>query len=442
MNQRLEIEAPGKSRHFRTDQEPSKASPPHPHVALRILRGVWSHRWRVASVIAALGAGIYAVPFLLFGPLIETRPVVRANFVQTVVASGHVEAPFRINIGSQITGVVANVPVSEGQTVKAGDTLIELDDRDARAAVSQAENVVSAADARMRQLRELSLPQAEEALKQAQANLVNAQQSFDRAQALAKDGFGTQAALDDATKSLDVAKAQARNAEFQVATNRPGGSDYTMSEMLLNQSTANLASARSRLSYTVISAPRDGTLISRSVEKGNVVEPSNVLMKLAPFGDTQLVVQIDERNLGLLALGQKAIASADAYPKQSFPAEVVYINPGVNLQTAAVEVKLGVKNPPSYLREDMTISVDIAVAEHPNTLIIPAACLRNVDIEPFVLKIDGGRVKRQRVKVGIVSDGKAEILDGLSVNDLIVPTTVPSDYDGRRVRAKIAAPSA
>ena len=58
------------------------------------------------------------------------------------------------------------------------------------------------------------------------------------------------------------------------------------------------------------------------------MQPSNVLMKLSPTGDTQLVVQIDEKNLGLIAVGQQALASADAFPKEAFAAEVVYINPG------------------------------------------------------------------------------------------------------------------
>ena len=374
----------------------------------------------------------------MLGPVVSVDQVIRADFVKTVVASGHVEAPFRVNIGSQITGVVANVPVSEGQTVKTGDTLILLDDREARAAVVQAEGLVAGAEARMRQLRELTLPSAEQALKQAQANLINSQQAYDRAAALAKSGYGTMATLDEATKTLDVARAQVRNTEFQVFTNRPGGSDYAMAEMLLNQARANLAAAQSRLSYTAISAPRDGTLISREVERGNVVQPSQVLMKLSPLGDTQLVVQIDEKNLGSLALGQKAIASADAFPNESFSAEVAYINPGIDLQRASVEVKLRVPEPPSYLREDMTVSVDIEVARRSNTLIAAAADVHAMNsATPWVLRIDGARAERQPVKIGLVSAGKAEVLEGLNENDLILPATTAVG-DGSRVRAQIA----
>lgn len=269
------------------------------------------------------------------------------------------------------------------------------------------------------------------------AGSVDAQKAYDRAAALANSGYGTKATLDSATRVRDVAAAQVRNAEFAVYTSRPGGSDYVMAETQLSQAQATHASAKSRLSYTVIVAPRDGVLILRDVERGNVVQPSNVLMKLSPSGDTQLVVQIDERNLGALALGQPAIASADAFPKDKFPAEVSYINPGVDLQSASVEVKLRVPDPPKYLRQDMTVSVDIEVARRSKALIVQATDVHRLDSpNSWVMKVDAGRVHRQPVKIGLFAGGKVEILEGLSENDLILPVTVTSVSEGSRVRAR------
>jgi HlyD family secretion protein len=399
---------------------------------------LWRWRIRAPVLLAALAAFWYFGVPILFGPLVNADPVVHADFVQSVVASGHVEAPYRVNVGSQITGVVADIPVVEGQSVGAGDTLIVLDDREARAAVVQAEGSVAQAEARMRQLRELTLPSAEESLTQAQATLVNAQASYDRTAQLAKTGIATQATLDDVTRALNIARAQVRSAEFQVYTNRPGGSDYVMAQTLLNQSRAALASANSRLSYTIIKAPRDGVLISREVERGNVVQPSNVLMKLSPNGDTQLVVQIDEKNLGLIAIGQKALASADAFPKETFAAEVAYINPGVDLQRASVEVKLRVPQPPVYVRQDMTISVDIETARHPGALIVPAASLRGMaNGKPWVMKVNAAHAARQPVTVGLVSAGKAEILEGLKEGELVLPATATLEA-GAKIRARAA----
>ena len=398
---------------------------------------LWRWRFRAPALLGALAVLWYFGAPLVLGPVVNANTVVRADFVQSVVATGHVEAPFRVNIGSQITGVVADIPVAEGQSVKAGETLILLDDSEARAAVVQAESSVAQAEARLRQMRELSLPSAEAALRQAMATQLNAQQSYDRTAKLAANGYSTRAALDEATKSLDIARAQVRSAELQVSTNRAGGSDYVMAETQLNQASASLATAKSRLGYTVITAPRDGVLISREVERGNIVQPSNVLMKLSPTGDTQLVVLIDEKNLGLIAIGQKAIASADAFPKETFAAEVVYINPGVDLQRASVEVKLRMPEPPAYLRQDMTVSVDIAVAERPGALVVPAASLRGMTGgKPWVMKVDNGHATRQPVKVGLVSVGKAEIVDGLKAGDIVVPASAPFK-DGARIRARV-----
>ena len=407
---------------------------PQPRRLLAVLQA-----WRIRAPVllaAALAALYFAVPFVL-GPIITVDPVLHAEFIQTVVATGHVEAPNRINIGSQIVGIVADVPVAEGQTVRAGDTLIRLDDHEASGAVVQAEGALAQAEARVRQIRELALPSTEQALIQAQANLRNAQQTYERAAILARDAYGTRAALDDATKTLNVAQAALRAAEFQVATNRPGGSDATMADTQLNQAHAALATARSRLGYTVIKAPVDGVLIARVVERGNVVQPANVLMKLSPAGDTQLVVEIDEKNIGLVHLGQHALVSADAFPSQHFAAEIVYINPGVDLQRAIVEVKLRAPKPPPQIIQDMTVSVDIEVARIPDALVLPARDVHDpASAAPWVLRADGGRARRTPVKVGLVDIGKVQILEGLQAQDLAIPAAAMVS-DGARLRARV-----
>lgn len=400
------------------------------------LARVWSWRKVAALALAALGLLWFVIIPGVLGPVVQGEAVVRADFVQSVVASGHVEAPFRVNIGSQIVGIVADVPVAEGQTVKAGDTLIVLDDRELRAAVVQAEGFVAQAQARVRQMVELTFPSAEEALAQSTATLANAQAAYERTSRLAGTGVATRAALDEATRALAIARAQVRANQYQVYTSRPGGSDYVMAETQLSQARASLATAQSRLGYTVITAPRDGVLISRNVERGNIVQPSSVLMMLSPSGDTQLVVQIDEKNLGSIALGQKALASTDAFPKETFPAEVLYINPGIDLQKASVEVKLRVPDPPAYLRQDMTVSVDIETASRAAAIIAPTKSIRGLNTaQPWVLKVQSGRLARQTVKTGLVSTNKTQILEGLKDGELVLPATSVLKV-GARVRAR------
>jgi HlyD family secretion protein len=407
----------------------------HDFRARAVWSALWSHRWFILALILTLGAGGWQGARLIFGPAVVVDQVKRGHLVETVVASGHVETPYRVEIGSQITGTVDDVLVREGERVSKGQPLISLEAREPKAAVVQAQGAVAQAEARIRQLEELTLPSAKEAQAQAQANLVNAQQTFDRTSKLEHNGYATRASLDDAQKTLDVARAQMRSAEFQVYTASPGGSDYVMSQTLLNQARANLDTAESRLGYATIAAPRDGVLITRNVERGTVVQPGKALMVLAPIGELQLVLQIDERNLGKIALGQNALASADAYPDRRFAAVVSYINPGIDISRASVEVKLAVSDPPDYLRQDMTVSVDIEIAAKADTLELPVRSVHDMlSGQPWVLGIKDGRAVKRPVKLGLRGNSHIEILEGISENDAAIPLN-SGVLTGQRIRA-------
>ncbi|MDJ0389322.1 efflux RND transporter periplasmic adaptor subunit [Roseomonas sp. E05] len=395
------------------------------------LRTSWRRLLLLAVLLAAAGAVV--VPRLL-GPVIQAEPVQRGMLVQTLVASGRVETPHRVNIGSQLTGVVVEVPVREGQAVEAGQPLVTLDDRELWAGMEQAEGAVAEAEARLRQMAEVTLPMAQESLQQAQATLLNAQQQHDRAARLHASGFQTQTELESTRKALDVARAQVRAAQLQAAGNAPGGTEYAAAEAALRQARAALRAAQSRLDHTRIRAPVAGTLIGRNVEPGWVVQPGQVLMALSPAGETQIVVQIDEKNLGRIAPGQRALASADAYPDQRFAAELAYVNPAVDPERASVEAKLIVPSPPDYLRQDMTVSVDMVVAERADTLILPVSAVHDAAMaSPWVLKVEGNHARRQPVRIGLRGPSQVEILEGLREGDRVVPAAA-AVADGDRLR--------
>jgi len=400
----------------------------------RVLPLLWQHRWFTLAACALFGLGAWQSIRLIVGPEVVADMVRRGLLIETVVATGSVQTPFRVSVASQITGTVDQVRVDEGQRVTQGQVLVVLDESELKSAVLQAKGVVNQAEARMRQLQELTLPTAREALKDAQATSLNAQQTFDRALNLAKSGFETRVALDAAKKNVDVARTQIRTAELQVYTSAPGGSDFVMAQTQLDQARASLGTATSRLGYATITAPRAGVLIARSVEQGMVVQPGVAMLGLAPDGETQLLLQVDERNLGKLALGQKAVASADAYPKQRFNAVVSYINPGIDITRASLEAKLTVADPPGYLRQDMTVSVDIEVARRDNALILPVRSVHDaLSASPWVMGVRGGRAYKQPVHVGLLGATDVEILDGIKESDRVVPAN-SGVLTGQRIR--------
>lgn len=412
-----------------TGSAPAGESP-----AVRAVHFLWKHRWFTLAALALIAYGLWQALHALVGPAVVADRVVRGTIVETVVATGNVLTPYRANIGAQITGTVSDVLVEEGETVKKGQKLIALDDTELRAGVVQAEGSLAEAQARMRQLREVTLPTANETLAQAEATRVDAQKTFDRADELLKTGAGTQATLDDARKALDVARAQVNAAKVAVYTASPGGSDYVLAETQLSQAKANLETSKARLGYALILSPRDGVLITRNVERGYVVQPGTALLVLAPAGQTQLEIEIDERNLGKMSLGQKALASADAYPDRKFEAVVSYINPGVDINRATVEVKLDVVNPPAYLRQDMTVSVDTDVARKDNALVLPSRDVHDeLSNAPWVLSVRDGRAYKQPVAIGLHGQTEVEILDGLGENSWVLPIG-SGVVSGQRIR--------
>ena len=394
-------------------------------------------RWLVGIALLLILIVIYAITQKLLGPKVAVEVVRTEDIVQTIVASGRVETPLRVDIGSQITGTVASVPVAEGQLVQLQQRLITLEDGEAQALVAQARASVAQAEARLNQIRKLGLPAAKQSLKQAQINRTNVAKQHARTKALQAQGFVGQSALDDAQKNLDLAESQVHAAGLQVQTNSISGSDYLVATTSLAQTQASLDIALAKLGYTTIHAPVEGTLIGRNVERGDVVQPGKALMVLSPTGQTQLVIQIDERNLAGLKLGQKALAAADAFPSLSFPAEVAYINPAVDPSRGSVEVKLNVPGPPPHLRQDMTVSVDIEVARRAKGLVVALEAIHDsAGTEPWVMKITEGRAKHQAVKLGLRGGGKVEVLDGLKAGDQVFPSTGKGVADGTRLRPR------
>ena len=420
-----------------TDGEPDAGAPSAATAIAQAPTASIFKRWRkpVSLAILAIGVLLYLLRNSLLGTPVETVPVVRGDLVQTIVASGRVATPQRVSVSAEATGRVAAIPVGEGQRVKRGQLLIALNDDDERAALAQAEASIAQATAKLRQLQEVALPAAEQSLKQAQANLTQARQQFARTRALAAKGAYSQSQLDDAQRNLDVAQSQSQAARIQVRTNQPGGSDYELARTALQQADANRQAAQARLDATRIVAPVDGILIARDVERGDVVQAGKESMVLAPSGLTQVVVQIDEKNLGQLSVGQSAIGSADAFPDQRFAAKVSYINPGIDPLRGAVEVKLDVAKPPAYLKQDMTASIDIEVARRDATVIIPSSAMRDADSgKPWVMVVRRQRAQKQFVKPGLAGTGQVEVLDGVAVGERLIPASNVAIADGQRVR--------
>ena len=393
----------------------------------------------MAALLVTLLA-LYLLRNVLLGTPTKVYAATSGELVQSVVASGRVISPQRVTVALQGSGRVLRVAVAEGQAVELGQLLIELDNSDSRASLAQASAAVAQAQAKLRQLGELSQPLAMQTLAQAQAGAVQARKTLSRNRDLVAQGFISQAAVDDAQRAVDVAASQVASAQVQVKTNAAGGSDVLLAEAALRQAQAGQQLARVKLDQGQVLAPSSGVLISRSVEVGDIVQLGKALMVLAASGQTQILIQIDEKNLSKIALDQKAYVSADAFASQRFEALVTYINPGVDATRGSVEVKLNIPNPPAYLRQDMTVSVDIETARRTGAVVIPTNTVEDVATDkPWVLVVRGKHAIKQFVKLGLRGDTRVEVLAGVTAGEGVVPVSKTGVKAGQRVRATVTA---
>lgn len=385
----------------------------------------------IAMVAAALGLERAR------GPRVRTTGVVRRDIEQHVVASGRVRVQTRVQIAAQTPGLVVAVAAVEGQHLQAGDLLVQIDDAEARTAVAQATAAVDQAKAHVDQLRRVGAIVATEGLRQADAKLALAESDLERAAKLAASGSIPKVELENAQRALDVARAQRSAAEAQQISSAPMGADSRIALTALLSAEAQLTGARVRLSQTRVVALQDGVVLTRSVEPGDVVQPSRTLLVMAADNDAELVVQPDERNLAYVALGQRARASADAYPQHVFDAFVSYIAPSIDPQRGSVEVRLRVPSPPPFLKPDMTVSVDLTVASKPGALTVSSDAIRGAATSsPWVFTVEGGRLRKKDVDLGIRGQGTTEIVAGLAQGEDVVIPDGRTLIAGQRVRAE------
>jgi len=398
------------------------------------------HLVRRPALWIALGVLIIVAVVLVLrarGPVVRTTVVTRQALEQHIVASGRVRVPTRVQIAAQTAGLVVAVGAVEGQHVKAGDLLVQIADGTERAAVAQAEAAVSQAKARVDQLRRVGAIVATSALREAETNLERAQTELARSTKLVATQAVPAVELENAQRAVAIARAQKNAAEVQQAASAPRGAESRVALTALLQAEAQLAGAKVRLDQTRIVAMQSGEVLTRSVEPGDVVQPSRTLMVLAADADAELVFQADERNLAWIAVGQPARASADAYPQQVFDAKVSYIAPSIDPQRGSVEVRLAVPHPPAHLKPDMTVSVDLTVAAKPSALTVPSEAVRGAATPaPHVLVVEDGRVARRDVQLGIRGEGTLEIASGLAEGTEVILPRGERLAPGVRVRTE------
>ena len=389
---------------------------------------------------------------------------------RTLQFSARVASRSRVDLGATITGRVQAVLVREGDSVQAGQTVLQLEETELQAALAQAVAGEQQAAARLRGLRSSGRSGVQAGVAQAESVLVAAQADAQRTRELVASGFLSPARRDDSQRAVAVAQAQLDAARAQAQAVGEQGSDLAQAQAQLTLAGAATQAARARLAQTRISAPTAAQVLVRAVEPGQIVQPGRALLTLSLQGPLQLVALVDERYLQQLQPGQTAQVRADAFPDQAFGARVLSISPLVDAQRGAVEVKLEVTDADlaadaalrQRLREDMTLSVDVSTARRDQALVVPLSALRPAGAMPAdgADGADGaagtpataaipandpgratlwlaphGRVQARTVRTGLRNLEAVEVLQGLAAGEAVLVGPAPAP--GSRVRVTL-----
>ena len=381
-------------------------------------------RYKSVVIIILL---ILAAGFALFrwwqGPLLPAYTIASTPLVQTVVATGRVATVSRAQVGSEITGVVLERLVQEGDQVSPGDLLLVLKSDELIAQARQAEVALT-------ELATSRRPQAAAELASAKAQLEQASREAARRRNL-EAGILSAEEIEKAVETERVARNNFDAVRLRATALAPG----QVEEAKLRE---QLAAIQAQLAKTKIRAGVAGTVLTRDVEPGDLVQPGRTLFTIALNGNTEIRVPLDERNLSRLALQQNAAVIADSYPDQSFPARINFIAPSIDPQRGTVEVRLAVDPVPDFLRQDMTVSVNVETDRRERALTIPNDALSSIKgNKAVVLLVRYGKIQHQQVTLGLRGLAMSEVVSGLSKDDHVLADAESSLKEGARVRLKL-----
>jgi len=383
-----------------------------------------SRRWLVLlGVLAALFAVGFGITRFLERRALAARPVYeqarlgRSDIQVSISATGTLKGRSTVEVGAEVSGRVTEVLVDYNDKITKGQLLAVIDPEQSRSAVDEATARVREADA---------------AIRQARATLVEARQTHERAEVQAKQGLVSEKEREAAQAALERAEATLSSAEASATVAR-----------------ATLGSARSRLDKTRIISPIDGIVLSRSIEPGQTVTAgfqTPLLFKLTEdLRRMELLVYVDEADVGRAHEGQEASFTVDAYPDKTFPSKLLSLRnePKEEQNVVTYEAVLQVDNTELLLRPGMTATATIIADVRRDVLAVPNAALRFAPpkLEPEqaakpgqrrVWVLRGDKPEPVPVQTG-VSDGRLTELRGGALKEgdsVITDVTTPGQPGG------------
>ncbi len=383
----------------------------------------------VVVVVIAIFLGI-AVAARGNGSKIEPSQlakVERGDIARSVVATGKVQPITKVEVKSKASGIVTRLQTDINAHVRQGQLLAQLDQEEILDQVAAQKALLAAAESNAK----AAGAAIEYDRVSAQApDLPMYKHTFDRAQQMSSLGVVSQQNLDDAQQKYLAAANTRDKAVSQITVD---SSKLRQAQAQVAQAQASLKQLQDQLSYTIITSPMDGVVLSRDVEVGDAVSSILVLGSTATLvmtiGDTtQVYVQgkVDEADIGKVYLGQPARIKVESFKDKTFLGKVTKIAPlGVEKDNVTTfEVRVSIDNPGGELKANMTANAEILLEEHKNVMTVPEqAVIYDKDRKASVEVPDPSQKKGRRavsIMAGISNGTKTEVLSGLNGGDTVI----------------------
>ncbi|HEX5645774.1 MAG TPA: efflux RND transporter periplasmic adaptor subunit [Nitrospira sp.] len=317
-----------------------------------------------------------------------------------------------VNLFSRVDGYIAKLHADKGDFVKRGQLLIEIDHTDYQHAVDQAKANLASAHAKV---------------AQQQAALRHAALTLDRMKALIKDQFVSQQDLDNAQVTFDAAVAVLDSLHAQV----------TQMEVALAQAETNLA-------YSYIRAPFAGYVAERNLDTGAYVTGTTAststmsrgMLSVHDIDTVRVLIEVVEKDIPLITIGQKAELRAEAYPDQVFEGTVTRIVQALNRATRTMTVEIDLPNKDRRLKGGMFARVEVMVGTHRDAVQIPIDAVSRLEEAQYVFVVRDGKAQRVNVEIGARKDNRVEIVKGLSGDEAVIVSGKDLVHDGTSVQAQ------
>lgn len=364
-----------------------------------------------------------------------------------LIASGYVVPHHRIEVGSKVMGKVAWVGVEKGDRVKSGQVLVRLEDDEYRARVDEAEAALGLAKARLAEYETGSRP---EEIARARADMENARANLERVRGLVAQGVYAQQQLDDAVARYEVAEKT-----YELVRQGPRKEQVEQARAEFERAKASLAFARTQLEATRIRAPRDGTILERLVEAGEMVTTmfagergaKSFVASLADLSDIRVELDINQNDFARVSPHQPADIVLEAYPDHHYRGEVVEIAPEANRQKGTVQVKVQVLSPDERVRPEMIARVSFQDVKRASeamkpSVVIPRAARVEHDAQNVVFIVRDGRAHAQPIQARDLAGDSLLVTQGLQGGEEVVIRGQENLREGTRVVVKSSAKEA